>query len=283
MKYVDTHTHAISADLTTYPLHPVGDRQSTWSQQRPVTIEQLLATMDAAGIDQAVLVHASTAYGYDNSYAADSLVGREDRFVGVCAVDFFAETACKDLAYWIDQRHFSGVRLKSLAVAEQFQIFRDPRAEPVWGEVQDRQIPVCVSLDSAGIEPIRDLLRRFPRLRILVDHGGNPDIAGGPPYPRAAGLFGLREYEGVYMKLTSVTFERVVAAGGDAHNVVRAMVDQFGSDRLMWGTNFPATAGSMPELLTRAQEAFADLSTVDQQAIFATTARSVYPALGTSE
>ena len=57
---VDTHTHAIAADTTRYPLAPVGGHQSEWSVKRPVSFEALLAAMDAAKIDRAIVVQAST-------------------------------------------------------------------------------------------------------------------------------------------------------------------------------------------------------------------------------
>ncbi|MFP5303527.1 hypothetical protein R2R70_20325, partial [Cobetia sp. SIMBA_158] len=60
---IDTHTHAISPDTQRYPLAPVGGHQSEWSAKRPVDYEGLLASMDEAGIDRAVVVQASTVYG----------------------------------------------------------------------------------------------------------------------------------------------------------------------------------------------------------------------------
>jgi predicted TIM-barrel fold metal-dependent hydrolase len=279
VKYVDTHTHAISPDVAKYPLSPVGGHQSSWSRERPVTVEQLLLAMDEAAIDQAVLVHAATVYGYDNSYAADSLAGNESRLVGVCSIDFLSGRAVDDLEYWIDQRGFSGVRLKGAKVSALLAIFDSPVARPVWASLQDRQIPVCISLEPEGVAHVRDLLVRYPRLRLLADHAGNPDVTGGAPFPRAAEFFRLSDFEGVYLKLTTVTLERIAAAGVDVSSVVRALIGNFGADRLMWGTNFPATAGILAELVDRAQAVFAEFSADEQQAIFSRTAESVYPAL----
>jgi L-fuconolactonase len=279
VKYVDTHTHAISPDFAKYPLSPVGGHQSGWSQRRPATVEQLLSSMDAAGVDQAVLVHAATAYGYDNSYAADALAGNGSRLVGVCSVDFLSGHAVDDLRYWIDQRQFSGVRLKGARVSDLLEIFDSSVATPVWADLRDRQLPVCISVDPEGIGIVRSLLNRFPQLRLLIDHAGNPDVAGGPPFSRATEFFRLSELDGVYLKLTTVTFERIAAVRVDVPSVVQALIANFGADRLMWGSNFPATAGAMPELADQARAFLAEFPLEQQEAIFARTAKSVYPSL----
>ena len=70
---IDIHPHIISGDATRYPLAPLGGHQSDWSRTRPVTLEQLVAAMDTAGVQKAAIVQASTCYGHDNSYLADAV------------------------------------------------------------------------------------------------------------------------------------------------------------------------------------------------------------------
>ncbi len=52
--------------------------------------DELAAAMNGAGIRRAVIVHASTAYGYDNSYVADVIDAHKDRFRFVGALDVMA-------------------------------------------------------------------------------------------------------------------------------------------------------------------------------------------------
>ena len=80
---IDTHTHVISSDEARYPRAPVGGHQSDWSKERPVSVERMLESMDAAGVAKSVLVQASTCYGHDNSYVADAVAAHPDRFTGV--------------------------------------------------------------------------------------------------------------------------------------------------------------------------------------------------------
>ncbi|APA98890.1 hypothetical protein NS506_04844 [Nocardia seriolae] len=60
----------------------------------------------------------------------------------------------------------------------------DPRLAEVWGMVQDAGVPVVIHCGSGpaageftGPEPIRTLLHRFPRLRLIIAHMGAPEYS----------------------------------------------------------------------------------------------------------
>jgi uncharacterized protein len=60
----------------------------------------------------------------------------------------------------------------------------DPLLDRVWGIIEDGRIPVVIHCGSGpvpgeftGPEPIRRLLRRYPRLRLIVAHLGMPEYA----------------------------------------------------------------------------------------------------------
>jgi L-fuconolactonase len=66
---VDTHVHAVSADQRKYPRQVTPGAPGKWVQN--MSAEMLLSLNAQAGIDKTVLVHAYSAYRYDNSYTAD--------------------------------------------------------------------------------------------------------------------------------------------------------------------------------------------------------------------
>src|SRR5260221_5681555 len=107
--FVDAHPHVISRDAARYPRAPLGRKQSDWSQERPVSAEEMLAAMDAAGIERSVLVQASSCYGHDNSYLADSVAAHPQRFSGVFSVDVLAGDALQRIKHW-KARGLSGLR-----------------------------------------------------------------------------------------------------------------------------------------------------------------------------
>jgi L-fuconolactonase len=78
-KVFDIHPHIISPDTQRYPVTPLGGKRSTWSIERPITFEQLVASMDEAGVDKAAIVHSSTVYGYNDDYLADVIAAHGRR------------------------------------------------------------------------------------------------------------------------------------------------------------------------------------------------------------
>ena len=56
MTIVDIHPHIISDDETLYPPAPLFGKRSDWSQERPNTVEALIAAMDEAGVAKAAVV-----------------------------------------------------------------------------------------------------------------------------------------------------------------------------------------------------------------------------------
>jgi predicted TIM-barrel fold metal-dependent hydrolase len=151
---------------------------------------------------------------------------------------------------------------------------------PVWEHLERAGVPVCVQMHAHQTRSLAAVLRRFPRLIVALDHGARPPLDGGPPYDAAAELFPLAAFERVYLKLTSVTFLRAAGEpGGDPRALVRKLVDGFGADRVCWGSNFPASKGSLRALRDLAQDAFGALTEEERRKVCDETAKTIYPAL----
>jgi predicted TIM-barrel fold metal-dependent hydrolase len=277
---IDIHTHVISSDTAAYPLAPLGGKQSDWSRTRPVSAEGLIAEMDRAGVAQSAVVHASTAYGFDNSYLAHSVVQYPDRFTGVFSIDMFAADACETLDRWMDAG-LTGLRLFTAGstLAGQADWLADPRTFPVWERAEARALPVCLQMRPEGVPDLEKLLERFRTVPIVLDHLARPVLADGPPYAAARWLFELARYPNLFLKLTSRTVEQASEGRSKPDQFFPRLVATFGADRIAWGSNFPAHAGPMADLLAEAHQALACLGASDRSAIFAGTARRLYPAL----
>lgn len=278
---IDSHTHVIASDPERYPLAPIGGHRSTWSEVRPVGGDGLLAAMDVAGIDKAVVVQASTVYGHDNSYAADMVATHPDRFVGVFSVDVLAADGLDQMKRWLDAG-MSGLRLFTTGTTMPGQAtwLDDPRSFGVWDYAQAHDVPVCLQMTADGIPMLTTLLVRFPKIRVLLDHLARPKLADGPPYAAAQSLFDLAAHPGVYLKLTNRTIAAASAGASTPSAFVECVVSLFGADRIAWGSNFPAAEGSLASLLDEARTALRDVSDADRKAIFAGTVSNLYPALG---
>ena len=279
-RIIDIHPHIISSDSKRYPLAPLGGKQSGWSRDRPVSLEQLIAAMDAAGVQKAAIVHASTSYGFDNSYVADAVAAHPARFTGVFSVDVLASDAPERIRYWAGKK-LSGLRLFTTGstMPGQAPWLADPRLLPAWKCAGELGIPICMQMTSAAIPQLEQLLTRYPQIRVVIDHLMRPPLEDGPPYASAAFLFDLARYANVYLKLT--TRNVMDARGGKAtpETFFARLVQEFGASRIAWGSNYPASEGNLPGFVAAAKQAFATLPQSDQEWIFYRTAQALYPAL----
>ncbi|MFE5076242.1 amidohydrolase family protein [Streptomyces halstedii] len=281
MDVVDAHCHIISEDLTAYPKAPIGGKQSAWAASRPVTAEGMVTRMDETGIGQAVLVQATTNYGYDNAYVLDTSRRRPERFVAVGTVDPLRPDAAASLKAAVGDGGLAGVRLftSGSTVPTQGEWFVAPETFPFWEQAEELGLPVCLQMRlGPATEQLVELLERFPGVRVLLDHIGYPDIAASPARA-GADVASLGTHPGLHLKLTHRNLERLRDAGDAAGDFLDPVVEAFGAGRIAWGSNCPAAEQSLPELLALAQMILADLPEPARQEIFAGTARRLYPGL----
>ena len=277
---IDIHPHIVSPDTKKYPLDPLGGTQSTWSTERPTTYRQLLDAMDEAGVAKAAIVHSSTAYGYDNSYVADAVEAVPERFTGVYSIDVLAPDAVKTFDYWLG-RGCTGMRLFTTGstLPNQATFFVDPKADAFWEHAQAKNIPVCMQMKQEGIPLLRQVMDRFPKITMILDHFSRAPFEDGPPYAKAQALFELAKYKQVHLKVTPINVTPKSWGNGAPDTFFGKIVDVFGADRIAWGSNFPNSVGTMKEILTAAQKAFSFAKASDQDWIFGKTAQALYPVL----
>ncbi|MBY8855054.1 amidohydrolase [Nocardia sp. CA2R105] len=281
MDIIDTHCHIISEDTTRYARAPLGGKQSGWASTRPVTADGMAAAMDEAGISRSVLVQATTAYGYDNSYVLDSRAQRPDRFIAVGTVDPLRPDAADNLAKVVADDGLSGVRLftSGSTVPIQGEWFAAPETYPFWEKATDLGVTVCMQMRlGPATAQLEELLRRFPSVYVLLDHMGYPDVAASPT---GAGkeVASLAQHPGLHLKLTHRTLEPLRDVGREAAGFLEPVLAAFGAHRIAWGSNLPAAEQSLPELLALAQAVLSDVPQADREEIFAGTARRLYPGL----
>ena len=273
---IDTHVHVVAADQKRYPRKLAG-AHTEWVRDLPA--ETMLQLMDNAGIDRAMAVQAYGAYEYDNSYAAQSALRNPDRLVSVCIVDPLHPQAPAQLTYWVKERGVRGLRLFALTQPDSEWI-DDPRTFPLWEEAASMAIPVCVCLKFRQVSRLRIALERFPAVPVALDHLGAPRLAEGPPYGTVRPLFELARFPNLYLKFSSVTFYSAATGKSTPGEFFRRLLDIFGPDRLLWGSNFPATYDrGLKEQLDLAREELSFLSEEVRRKLFAENSQALWPAL----
>jgi predicted TIM-barrel fold metal-dependent hydrolase len=277
---IDIHPHVISPDTKRFPLAPLGGQQSTWSRERPTPYEVLIKEMDEAGVDKAAIVHASTAYGYDNSYVAAAIAADRRRFTGVFSVDMFAPDVVAKIDYWIAQG-FSGMRLftSGSTMPGQAMWFADPKTYPAWEHAADHGIPICMMMTPQGIAPLRAIMEKFPKATIILDHLARAEFTDGPPFAAASEFFALARYDQVYLKVTPFNVSPESWGKATPKSFFGKLIETFGASRIAWGSNFPNSPGTLSEILGKAREAFSFATPDQQDWIFGKTAQILYPSL----
>jgi L-fuconolactonase len=277
---IDIHPHIIADDETAYPPAPLFGKRSDWSQERPSTVEALVAAMNEAGVGKAAVVHSSTTYGFDNSYVVDGCNKYPDRLAAVGSVDVLQPDAPERIREWA-ARGLAGLRLFTGGSTKEFDPSEldDPRSFPAWELCGELGIPMCIQTGPVGLPQVTALAKRFPNVNIILDHLGRPDVLDGAPYANAQSMFELAALPNIYMKLTPRIFGDVKKGQASAETFFAKVVDTFGAQRLAWGSNFPTSPGTLGEILATAQAGLASLSEEDREWIFSKTAQKLYPTL----
>ena len=189
---IDIHPHIIANDPNRYPLAPLGGHQSDWSRTRPVSTEQMIASMDEAGVAKSALVQASSAM--DTTTPMWPTRCRSSRpFHRRFSVDVLAADAPERIRYWVS-RKLSGLRLFTIGstMPDQASWLDDPKSYPAWECAGDLGISICLQMSPAAFPQMLRMVERFPKVRILLDHMARPVLADGPPYAAAESLFAWR-------------------------------------------------------------------------------------------
>ncbi len=280
MNIIDIHPHIISDDEKRYPPAPLFGKRSDWSQERPSTVESLIAAMDEAGVAKAAVVHSSTTYGFDNSYVVDGCNAYKDRLVAVGSVDMLADDVPAVIKGWAGKglaglRIFTGGSTKDFDPSE----LDNPKSFKAWEMCAELGLPMCIQTGPIGLPQVRMLAEKFSGVNIILDHLGRPDVLDGPPYANAHSLFDMGDLPNLYMKLTPRIFGDVKKDKASAETFFPRVVEAFGAQRMAWGSNFPTSPGTLAEILATAQAGLASLSAQDREWIFGKTAQKLYPGL----
>lgn len=274
---IDTHVHVVAEDELAYPLNPAG-LPGAWYREAPHSAEQFISCMEDAGVAKAVLVQPVGAYSFDNSYTADAAKAYPQIFAGACCVDVAGEDPVAELRYWIEERDMHGVRLFALDNNGPGWLDQ-PIAQPLWECADELAAHVIVTIFDHQFPQLRKVLKRYPQIRVSLDHCGFPSV-NGPPWSDSVSLTELVEFENLYLKITTHLLNTVLEKDNSPAQWVEHLVSHFGANRLMWGSDFSQThSGSYLDLVAFAREVFSGLSAQDQSLCLGGTAASLWPCL----
>jgi predicted TIM-barrel fold metal-dependent hydrolase len=206
-----------------------------------VTGDQTVATLDAAGVDGAILISAFTMYRYDASYALEVYKRHPGRFAVVKPVDPANPAVADVIADWKRTEGAVGVRML-LVRGGYTEDPADPGLNRVLAEARRLSLPV--NLHIAGrLDQGIELIRRNPDTQIIVDHLGlvqphEPPVPAAP-WADLPKVLTLAKLANVTMKITGAcTLSREPFPFSDIWDPVCRLIDAFGIDRCLWGTDW---------------------------------------------
>jgi len=270
MLVVDTHTHVVSDDEETYPLHPRGGATGPWYREDPCSVERLLALMDESGVDRVVLVQGMTAYDTDNRYTHDSARRYPERCTSVAYLDLGGPDPAGELRRLVEGEGMRGLRWVSLFDGRSLE---EPAS--VWRTAAELGIPVIVTVLADLLPVLADAIPRLPAIPLALDHCGFADFSLGVPDELAA----LAAFPNLHLKVSSNVLESA-EPHGDVRDLVCELAARFGARRLMWGSDYSQTHDRpYPELVARQRHAASRLTDDGRDWYLGGTALSVWPEL----
>ena len=204
-----------------------------------VTGDDMVAAMDAVGVDGALLVSPYSMYRFDASYALEVYAKHPGRFGIIRPFDPESETIAEDMAEWTGTLGVVGARIM-LTYGEYDG--DHPGLHAILAAAGRAGVPVNIM--AAGHLPIfRELARRNPNTQIVIDHVGlaQPRHPPAPPEPFAEldSVLAMAEYDNVAIKISGAcTLAHEPFPYPDIWEPLGRMFEAFGFERCLWGTDW---------------------------------------------
>lgn len=267
---VDAHVHCFAGyDNPRYPYHP----DAPYKPEPASRPDQLLACMDGAGVDHAIIVHPEP-YQDNHDYLEHCLEVGGGRLKGTCL--FFAGRpgSLEQMAALVKRcPGVTAARIHAYA-PDRLPPFGKPELRGLWKKASDLGLMVQIHFEpryAPGFEP---LIQEFSGATVIIDHLGRP-LQGTPE--EHARVIGWSRFRNTVIKLSAIP-PRTQFPHRDPAPFIRQAVDAFGPDRMIYGGGFGA--GATPDSYQAERERLmsfvSHLSAADQDKISGGTAAKLF-------
>ena len=200
--------------------------------------EDLAPHLAETGVDRTILVQAAPTV--DETERLLLIAGQEPTVAGVVGWAPLDEPGVERTLM-----RLAGNR-KLLAVRPMLQDIEDVnwitrgRVQAALGSLVTLRLAFDALVKPQHLPGLLATVEAHPDLRVVIDHGAKPDIAGGEFEPWATHMEALAGHDNVFCKLSGLLTE--AGRNGDTETLqpyVRHLFACFGADRLMWGSDWP--------------------------------------------
>ena len=230
---IDSQVHAYERN------HPGRPWAGTLTGPDEVSGDDMVAAMDAVGVDGALLVSPFSMYRYDPGYALEVYAKHPGRFGLIKPFDLESESVAEEMADWTSKPGVVGARL--MLVAWEFES-DDPRPNGILAAGGQAGVPVNV-MASNKLPLLRELARRNPNTQVVIDHVGlaQPMDPPAPPEPFADldNVLAMAELDNVAIKISGAcTLSHQPFPYPDIWEPLRRIFEAYGLERCLWGTDW---------------------------------------------
>ena len=205
-----------------------------------VTGEDMVAAMDAVGVDGAILVSPYSMYRYDASYAISVQAAHPRRFGLVKPVDPTDPKVADTIAEWKATKGTVAIRIMLARGAAEDP--GDPGINRVLAAAARHALPVNL-LCWGRLEQVDGLARRNPDTMLVIDHLGLPQPFEPPPprepWAELPKVLALAKHANITIKISGAgTLSHERFPYRDLWDPLARLFDAYGFERCLWGTDW---------------------------------------------
>ena len=295
----DSHAHLVADDQMRYPRNPMqraadapyrapGVIGKPGGHHGPTPINEvpdalrMLQWMKEENVDGIVAVQKRMIYRYDNSYILDSSDKYPDLFSAVVILDAEDAGTPALVRQYTRENGLAGVRLFGGRKPDgSMPWLNSPNALKTWDVAQELGLVMDLEVLSEGgggpsIPAIIELARRYPDIRLVLDHLLEPEMEEGEHFGLDERYQTLAGERNIYFKFTSINLDICREAGIPADRVLRRAADMFGADHLMWGSDIGTSSGTYKDMVQRFLDAAVVLEPAELRAVAHDTGKRVF-------
>ena len=274
MPYVDTHAHLYHEDESRFPMIEEPFRPTPGIG----TIAHLRRNMSESDVDRVVLVQTGSAYRWDNTMMAEAAAANRSDITGVCTLDPTDPGSPSELTRLAEQFNVKGLRLEPGRGAD--PAYNNPHSWRMFETARDLDVVICAHMHIQLAGELARLLERFRDVTVVWDHTGYLNHQDAMDSERVRTVCEMAGHPNLFTKLTfGITGSDQQYPFSDTHSAIRKVIEAFGPDRCMWGSDFPCEHWLKKTTYQQHLDMFTEeigLRAGEQQAVMSDTARGVW-------
>lgn len=231
---IDSHQHFWKRELGYYNWL-TEDMGAIYKDFSP---EDLRPSLKKSGIDKTILIQAA-ADTAETDYML-SLAQSTDFIVAVIGwIDMQSTDAPSQLAKLSRHSYFKGIRPMIQDIHDDNWMLKK-ELEPAFNCLMQLGLCFDALVKPRHLKALLTLAKRYPKLKIVIDHAAKPDIASNKAEQWAEDIQAFSGLDNVYCKLSGLVTE--AGRNPEFNNLIPYMqhlLDTFGAGRLMWGSDWP--------------------------------------------